>query len=334
MSQETREWLNTQTLIGFTTKRGNFWHYDATLQGAESNHYPGAIPVEDVKRRLFDWTAQEAPVEFTVDGVTRQDPARKVIYRSDTGAALGVHKNSYERHQFEKWLVDSIATILDGDLSIGTAGLLKGGAVAWVSVEVPDNIVTPEGVSFRPFLLGSTSHDGSSSTQFGRKITNTGCDNTHAVALRERGQKIAVRHTKNSVLKVASTREALNIIYTAADDFAAEVKELCETEVLNGEWSRFLDSYVPVPDLPGRGQTLANNKRDTLAGLYLNDARVAPWAGTAWGVVQAVNTYDQHYATVRSAAREERTWLRAITGDIEKHDSAALAKLEKVLVRA
>jgi hypothetical protein len=44
--------------------------------------------------------------------------------------------------------------------------LLKGGALAWVSVEVPDNIVTPEGVVFpgvvfRPNLLAARTHDGS-----------------------------------------------------------------------------------------------------------------------------------------------------------------------------
>ena len=27
MSQETSQWLNTRTLIGFTDKRGNAWHY-------------------------------------------------------------------------------------------------------------------------------------------------------------------------------------------------------------------------------------------------------------------------------------------------------------------
>jgi hypothetical protein len=53
MSKETIQWLNTQTLIGMTEKRGNAWHYRAEEQGDEPNHYPLAIPVEDVKRRLF-----------------------------------------------------------------------------------------------------------------------------------------------------------------------------------------------------------------------------------------------------------------------------------------
>src|SRR5215212_6500999 len=66
MSQETHEWLNTNTLIGFTEKRGHAWHYRAEDQGAESNHYVGPVPVEDVRRRLFPWHAIEGTVSSTV----------------------------------------------------------------------------------------------------------------------------------------------------------------------------------------------------------------------------------------------------------------------------
>ena len=49
-----------------------------------------------------------------------------------------------------------MANILDDDLSISSAGLLRGGAVAWVEVSVPESITTPEGVVFRPNLLATT----------------------------------------------------------------------------------------------------------------------------------------------------------------------------------
>src|SRR5690606_11655245 len=62
MSKETLQHLNTNTLIGNTTQRGTAWHYRADLQGGEPNHYAGPIPVEDVRRRLFDWTAQSRPL--------------------------------------------------------------------------------------------------------------------------------------------------------------------------------------------------------------------------------------------------------------------------------
>ena len=60
MSKETLSWLNTNTLIGCTDKRGMAWHWRAEEQGEQSNHYPTAIPVADVQDRLFAWTARAA----------------------------------------------------------------------------------------------------------------------------------------------------------------------------------------------------------------------------------------------------------------------------------
>jgi hypothetical protein len=104
MSKETLPHLNTNTLIGFTDNRGHAWHYRAEEQGDESNHYPGAIPIEDVQRRLFDWTAQSRRVAVElpadVESMTHLDDQgqsmrwavvedRQGICRSDTGSVMG-----------------------------------------------------------------------------------------------------------------------------------------------------------------------------------------------------------------------------------------------------
>ncbi|MFI0451174.1 DUF932 domain-containing protein [Actinomadura sp. 6N118] len=68
--------------------------------------------------------------------------------------------------------------------------LLREGAVASVSVKVPGTIKPPEGVQFRPHLLGATSFDGSPATAFKRAVTNVVCDNTMAAGLAEAGQQI------------------------------------------------------------------------------------------------------------------------------------------------
>lgn len=336
MSRETAVWLNTNTLIGFTSKRGRAWHHRAELQGEESNHYPDAIPVEDVRRRLFGWRAVEGSIQATVmgpDGVlTVTDPERKAIVRPDTGAILGVFKQGYKIHQFDNWLLDNVATILDDDLAIGSAGLLRGGALAWVSVEVPETITTPEGVEFRPHLLAAAAHDGSMSTTYQRVVTNVVCDNTMSAALREKGQRIKVRHSANSLRRLTETRQALAIVHTISRDFAAQVAELTSVKVTGGEWQRFLDSLVPLGEKEGRSRTMAENKRDTLQRLYTHDVRVAPWAGTAWGVVQAVNTMVHHESIVRGVSRAERNTERAVTGGVDKLDRDTLDRLNAVII--
>lgn len=338
MSRETSLWLNTNTLIGFTEKRGKAWHYRASDQGQEPNHYTGPIPVADVIRRLFHWDAVSVPVAVDLSGPLAVDnptwravDGKQAIVRSDTLATLGIFAEGYATHQYREWLVESVANILDDGLAIGSAGLLRGGGQAWVSVEVPETITTPEGVEFRPNLLAATSHDGTLATTYKRVVTNIVCDNTLAAGLGEAGQQLKIKHSRYSALRLAEAREALAIVHQVADDFAAEVKALCAIDVSDKAWSAFLDAHVPVPEAKGRAQTLAEGQRQELTRLWNSDYRAAPWRGTAWGVLQAVNTYSHHYASVRGAHRPERNMANAITGKSEATDQQTIKTLTKVL---
>lgn len=342
MSQETSEWLNENTLIGYTERRGSAWHYRASDQGDEPNHYPQAVPVDDVLRRLFPWHAVEARTFyefdggklelFGPDGVTKiQRSARKTIIRSDSGAELGSFKEGYKPHQYDEWLIHNVATLMDtskGDLGIGSAGLLKGGGIAWVEVTVPETFTTPEGVDFRPNLLAATSFNGSLSTTYKRTVQETVCDNTMFVALSEKGQQIKIRHSRNSLDKIGDVREALALIHSAEDDFSKQVAELCKLKISDHQFEELIDKIAPLPK-PGeskttRAITLAENKRDELWRLWRNDERVNPWRGTAQGALQALNTYQHHSMNVRGMSRPERNMLNAVLGKTEQADIEAL----------
>jgi phage/plasmid-like protein (TIGR03299 family) len=335
MSKETLATLNTQALIGYTSKRGHAWHYRAEEQGAESNHYEGAIPVEDVARRLFNWKALEGTITATAitpEGtITTIDETHKAIMRSDTGALLGVFKRGYQIHDYQEWLVDNVGALLDtSELAIGSAGLLSGGAVAWVMVEMEDTIETPEGVKARPFMTSATSLDGSlaSTYQLGAQVTV--CDNTLSVALSERTERIKIKHSSKSLGRLSDAREALNIVHGIGETFAAQVAELSRVSVSDREWARFVDAYTGDPGESKNGQTIKVRRSDELHQLYRHDERVSPWAGTAWGVVQAVNTHVHHVATVRNASRAERNMERMVTGKIDALDQGTLALLATV----
>jgi phage/plasmid-like protein (TIGR03299 family) len=363
VSQESLGWLNRNVLVGQTDRRGNAWHYKASEQGPEPNHYPGFIPVDDVNRRLFDFEAVEYPSAWleevseldsilaggnpgdniiTLDGRFYRvhiDPVRKQIVPSDDHSfVMGVFKQGYQPHQYNEWLVKNVATLLDDDLGVTSAGLLRNRAQAWVEISVSDNVETPEGVTFRPNLLAATSFDGSLATTYKRTITATVCDNTLAAALSEKGSDtVKVRHSRYSPLQISQAREALGIIYQAADDFTKQVAELCNETVTEAEWAKVLDSLVPIPPDKGSGQTKAITKREKLDELYHWDSRVNPWVGTTFGVVQAFNTFAHHGAGTRSGTEggaAERNLLNTLNGTVDKADAKVLDVVRNVLVAA
>ncbi len=355
MSRESLNWLNTNTLIGFTDKRGTAWHWRAEDQGEQSNHYPGPIPLADVQTRLFHWQAESRRLAVEVAArITEATHShlglpmrwavvedRQAICRSDDteGRVMGIFGTGYTRHQYREWLLSTVADLLDDDLAISSAGLLRGGAIAWVEVSMPETITTPEGVTFRPNLLATTSFDGSIATTYKRTVTDTVCDNTRELALGEPGQEVKVKHSRNSHAQLGPARHALHLVHDLAEDFAAETAQLCATTVTDPQWRHFLDSHVPRVDpstsrlLVGRALTMADRQRDRLEQLYRHDPRVAPWAGTAHGVLQAVNTYDQHDGVIRGD-RAERNSLKTITGEFGKLDRSTWHTLQPLLAEA
>ena len=129
-------------------------------------------------------------------------------------------------------------------------------------------------------------------------MTDTVCDNTRACALAETGQAYKVKHSRYSQLRLADARDALAMVYTLADEFTAEIKQLCQTRVSDEQWRGFLNAHTPLVDpqgrdLQGRSATSARLKRAALVDLYRHDPRCAPWVGTAHGVLAAVNTYER-----------------------------------------
>jgi phage/plasmid-like protein (TIGR03299 family) len=229
-----------------------------------------------------------------------------------------------------------VANILGDDLAISSAGLLRGGAIAWVEVSVPESITTPEGVTFRPNLLATMSFDGSIATTFKRTVTHTVRDNTRESALAEHGQTYRVKHSRHSHAQLAPPDKHWRWCTSIADGFAAEVATLCAIDVFRGQWAQFLDRHVPREDpttgkpLEGRALTTADTKRAVLQRLYHHDSRVSPWAGTAHGILQAVNTYEHHEGTVRGASRADRNMLRTVTEDLGKIDRAAWKELRRL----
>lgn len=353
MSMETLTWLNQNTLVGFTDKRGNAWHYRASEQGAEPNHYAGAIPAGDVRRRLFGWTptsrrvAVELPATF--ENMTHLNeeglPVRWVV-QDDLQAItrdddrLGLFKQGYKIHYYDQWLLDNVESILGQGLSISSAGLLKGGAVAWVEVSVPETITTPEGVAFRPNLLCGTSLDGTLATTYKRTVQFTVCDNTLSIALGENGPQIKRKHSTHSLAKVADVRAALAMVHDTAEITAQAITKATSTKVTDLQFKQVLHSLVPFdPQGSKRGQTIATEKREQISALWLNDPRVAPWTGTALGVTQAFNTWRHHVQgglpkggeDAQAAARADRNALRALSGETQVEDAKVAAALAAVL---
>lgn len=332
-----------RALVGFGQRP---WWYDASLQGSESNLYDQAIPVGDVVRRLFSWQPVELPVYVAVpagvEDMTALDgsgqmiklvvqPDRKAIAAGDTLEVLGMFKDGYRAHSYATWLLGNVSNLVGGNVGIGSAGFpVRTRAQAWVQVRTPDEIQTPEGVTFLPHLLAYTSLDGTLATTYKMCSTVVVCDNTFAAARGQgRDRTTRIKHTRNSNLRITDAQQALGLISEAAESFAETVRDLCAWDVTDLMFDRLLDKMIE-PGVTQRSQTMAASKRAQIVSLYRHDNRAATWAGTAFGALQAFDTYERHYATVRGASRPERQISGVIDGTYDALDDQVLKVLATV----
>jgi phage/plasmid-like protein (TIGR03299 family) len=339
MSEHTNEYLDDNSAIGFTDQRGNAWWWRKGMK----SHHPGAVPV-DVARELFRravavlgdvWTSVPGGEPFMV-------PNRKtVIIPGYNNCVPSVPTDDFVPHQYEAVVLEPLLALCNG-IGIASVGVLKHGARAYCQLEYPNNEsanAANGAFKFRPGLLAGSSLDGSIKTIFKQTGTAVVCDNTFAWALGDfASTMVKIKHTKHSMAKFRDSGEAIKALHDLAEQIGYVIEKASRRVVTESQFQEFLLKLVPDP-LPNpdntRGQTMATNKRNTIDSLYHTDERAATWQGSVLGVMQAVNTYNQHESIIRNADhRAERFGNNLLTGKLEELDSIALATLNKVLVAA
>lgn len=346
MSEYTQAERETNFRNGYAgvNERGPSWW--GRVDGI--THFEGPVPQYAIDA-LIGFDPIQVPMSFVhpLTGTLESyavDGGPQVVLRSDTYAPIGYNGGGSKLFGYRDWFLKGPAEILDAsenELGVGFVGLFKNGAQAAIQLELEKTIVDDKtGVGFRPFLYGATSLDGSLIPQYGKGHTLIVCDNTFRQATAEAkksGLWYGVRQTVNARRDTLAAREALQIVHGMSDEITRELHAMTEKAVSPAVWSALLDELAPVPEKDpnsksgGRAYTSAVTKRDELDHLWQFDNRVAPWAGTAFGVSQAFTTWSQHMSIVRGAGRTERNKLNMITGKATSVETQALATLDRIL---
>lgn len=339
MSQETGNWLFTKVLIGNVLKRGTkAWHWRAAGDGERTNHYDGPIPIGDVNERLFNAVVAEDAQLYAPGGldgdVMVPVPGWKVVRNAINGHVFRPFKDGYTIHQYPEWLLERVAAILDEGLEIESAGLLRQDGLAWVQVALPETHQAGGTVKHRPYLTAATSHDGSLQSTFFTGTTFVQCDNTLEMGLSGAATRTKVKHTAKMTrgFNVSDARTALEVVFKATEDIDAEIERMLGTRVTDAALDRFLNEWAPIPEAEGVARNKSVARRAVLDDMWKTDERVAPWAGTAFGVLQLTNTYRTQIRPVRGTQRADRVMSDVVLGQGQKDDADAMRLLSAVLV--
>lgn len=347
--------------IGNTAKRtvaaGGSW----IGKGQVMASFEDAIPAAWIQENLLNWEPLEVPTANIVPcGVEDADyilpdgtPAKvmvrkgaKGIIRSDNHSPLGQFKGTpgtgegYDSSSYGR-MVNFTQEALQGSLPIWNAGELRNGAQFFITVGMDEMMHdSHSGIDFLPYLMFRSSLDGSLAHTWTPGSVVATCDNMFAgmqAAARDAARLVKFKRSRFSLTdaRVNDLRSALGVLQLQAEATSAFFGSLVDVELNRPQWIQVLDVIEPLPAEGASKTTVTKteNRRQVIDALYQNSPMVAPWTGTAFGAVQAFNTYEHHEKNVRGMNRVERVFDRVIRGDMAKADNKVIDALEQVLGR-
>jgi hypothetical protein len=192
------------------------------------------------------------------------------------------------------------------------------------------------GLDFMPYMMFQSSLDGSLANTWSPGSMIAKCDNMFpAIRKQSRlaGGQIKFKRSRFSDEKLGGLAAALSVQRESTVDFA---QSLVAVKVSVADYFKVLDREIPLPDADKASKaavTRAENTREAITGLYRSSPMVAQWNGTAFGVFQAFNTFNNREKAVRGANRIDRVFDRVLRGTTADEDMHVLSSMQHVLGR-
>lgn len=259
---------------------------------------------EALRKGGLDWLVEKRKIQTVSEGgngsVFIHDHFATV--RNTDNYPLGIVGKIYQPVQNVDALDFMDALTKSGEAKYETVGSLQHGKIVWVMAKIPNG----HGVDpVEPYLLCTTSHDGTTPVMVTATDVRVVCNNTLNAAVKGSKNKFRIRHTTNWADKITEAKRTLenSLKYFAKshevyDRMKAEKFTEVQLENLVLKVFKGTDS---VDDLTGRqaksfDDILGNVVRLSHTGKGTDLPGVQ---GTAWGAYNAITEFLDHHSDVK-----------------------------------
>jgi phage/plasmid-like protein (TIGR03299 family) len=262
-----------------------------------------------IKLAGMDWKLEKRPIYIsgnnTVDGIPvigSEITGKQAIVRVNDNKPLGIVGNRYNiidnAEAFD--FMDSL--VGEGQAIYHTAGSLFGGRKIFILVKLPSSIVVAGVDTIEKYLLLTSSHDGTSSTQVFWTPVRVVCNNTLSAAIKIKQYSretdiVKISHTKNFRSKLESAREVLKLSQTYYDYMEKLIDKLVSTPMDVSEMKPFVEKLLPAKEDSSRSESMVATKHNQIIHLFSNGRGndIDGVKNTRWAAYNAVTEYVDHY---------------------------------------
>jgi phage/plasmid-like protein (TIGR03299 family) len=257
------------------------------------------------KQAGMNFSINESPVRFMTEsagslGAIMSFPEQKVLYRSDTKAALSVVSNRYQVVQPREILefYRDLTEISGFELEV--AGILKSGKKLFALAKTNQSASLKGNDVVNGYLLLATACDGTLATTAQFTSVRVVCQNTLAIALNSGGNAVKVPHSTS--FDAQAVKRQLGISVASWDEFMYRMKTLSNRKVKPIEATRF---FLKVFTDSNSAATGLSNERAIKKVQELYDGRgkgseLPSSKDTAFGLVNSITEFIDHERRAKS----------------------------------
>ncbi len=260
----------------------------------------------------LDWKVIQKSI-YTVDG-TKVEGYRANV-RDKDNKVLGVVSDRYKVVQNGEAFKFTDALLGEG-VRYETAGSLQDGKKVWILARLPrEYIITEERIC--PYLVFSTTHDGSGAVRVAITPVRVVCNNTLNLALNTASRSFSIMHTQSVNSRLQEARDTLFRAEDYMDKLENEIERLSDIPVSDKLLEEYIEQLLPISQDATPTQVKNIFKlRDNMRTRYFDAPDLKKVGKNAYRFINAVSDFATHSNPLRKTVNyNENLFIKTIDGN-------------------
>lgn len=265
---------------------------------------------EALEKSGLNWMVEQRPI--ITDG--KLIPGYKANIRQTDGKILGVVTDRYKVVQNHEAFAFTDALLGEG-VKYETAGSLSDGKRIWILAKLPDKYII-EGEQVDPYLVFSSSHDGSGAIKVCMTPIRVVCQNTLNIALSSAKRMWSTIHVGDLAAKMEEAHSTLLLAEKYMGKLGTEVSQLSKIKLPDRKVMEYIDLLLPMDEQPSElHRKNITRIREDMKIRYFDAPDLHHVGKNAYRFLCAVSDFATHAKPLRETANyRENIFAKTVDG--------------------
>ena len=260
----------------------------------------------------LNWKVIQKPIMTTSGNLI---PGYKANVRDSDNRVLGVVTDRYRVVQNSEAFAFTDALLGEG-VKYETAGSLQDGRRIWILAKLPDKYII-EGEQIDPYMVFSSSHDGSASIKVAMTPIRVVCQNTLNLAMSTARRSWSTIHIGDLAAKMDEAHNTLLLAEKYMGRLGMEFSRLNKIKLSDQKVLEYIDLLLPMDKQPTEiHRKNITRIREDMKARYFDAPDLKHVGKNAYRFINAVSDFATHAKPLRNTSNyQENMFAKTIEGN-------------------